>query len=188
MLLLIYKIVYAQLLNPASINLSMKIILYFFAIVSISYTSCAQAKYGVVKTQAFYREVAPGAMSADDRGNQQNIVDTVYSIFLEIKPIKTTVWKKAWVGSRSYKVLSTIMSTPHIAGMKKDSMEKIIISTQRKNQLLQLNLEKSMAEPIPAKFKTSVSPKAILLQGVQNGKTVYMSIKTMKQVRGQENE
>lgn len=157
-------------------------------IISFTVTSCAQGKYGVVKSQAYFRESAPGAVAVNEMGNQQYTVDTIYSVFIEAKPGNSPVWKKAWIGKNTYNVLSTIMATPHIAGMKQNADEDVILSASGSNQLIQLNLEKTIAERIPEKYQEQTTSKAILLEGVLKDKIVHLVISSMEPLRGRENQ
>ncbi len=166
----------------------MKLLSILFLVV-ITLSSCAQGKYGVVKTKAYYVVLAPGNVPVDDRGMAMNYADTVYSIFLESKPRNAPEWKTAWVNGKTYNVLSSVMATPYIAGMQANGEEQVTLSSAKTNQLIQLNLEKKGRQPMPVKYRKQAGRNRILIEGVQNDKKVYLTVDTVAQIRRlQENQ
>ncbi|WP_207493639.1 hypothetical protein [Aridibaculum aurantiacum] len=153
-----------------------------------SLSACAQTKYGVVKQHGFYRESIPGMIAVDDRGIEIRNIDTVYAVFLETKAGKASVWKRAWVNGEMYNVLTTVMATPFIVGMKYDNDEQVTLYAKEGNQLLQLNLERAGETAKPKNYKKQLASNKILLEGVRQQDTVYMVIDSLKHVRGKEHQ
>lgn len=163
----------------------MKKIIYAYSFIIMSLASCAQ--YGVVRSNAYYYEFMPGAIAVDDKGVEISAVDTIYSVFLETKKTDGPLWKTAWVNGKTYQVLSSIVTTPYIVGMRNDADEQVTLSAKPGNQLMQLNLEKTEASIYPSKYKSQLlQANTILLEGTRDDKKVYLVVKQPAHLRGKE--
>lgn len=155
------------------------------ALLLSSLISCAQGKYGVVQSYSYFYEFVPGTIAVDENGVQQRESDTIYSVFLETKADKNPLWKKAWANGKTYNVLTTVMATPYIVGSTNDTDEQVTLQAKPRNQLLQLNLEKTEAIPVPASYQDKVAD-GIILEGEYQEKKIHLLVSKPIHLQGKE--
>jgi len=136
--------------------------------------SCAQAKYGIKKVDAFFRENQPGNIRMDEQHNPINSgPDTVYSIYLETKDVAIK-WVGAWKNGKPYSIVSTaIDETPYQVGVDKLSNQNVILEPVAGNKLWQLQLEPTENKSKPP-VKTTTDE--IIIKGKAGKKTIIQRI------------
>ena len=136
----------------------------------IGAASCAQTKYGIRKADAFFSEHLPGNIRADSDGNPvYQPPDTIYTIYLETYG-DSIKWIAAWRNGQSFSVIATIVTgLPPEIGKNKQTKEKIVLMSEKGDELWLLQLNKSESSTKPP---VSAAEGAIILKGKSGNKTI----------------
>ena len=140
----------------------------------ISMDSCAQSKYGIRKTDAFFTERLPGNIPVDENGRSlYHGPDTINTVYLETRGASIK-WIAAWKDGRSFSIITlAIKNTPFEVGINKITNKKILLKPSPGNKLWLLELQKTeTSSKPPVKMKTG----GIILQGRSGGKIFIQRI------------
>jgi hypothetical protein len=144
----------------------------FFATVCL--TSIAQTKYNIKKVNAFYTVRMPGNIPVDDNGHPlRHYPDTAHVIYIETFKA-APVWKRAWINGKAFSVsLINTSSTAIEVGAINENGKMIKLIPQKGNKIAQLELSSSSQ---PTKQPKKTRKNEILLQGIFNKQTIYITI------------
>lgn len=144
----------------------------------MSLASCAQMNHGIIKAYGYSRPETRGTIPEQDRVKGP---DTLYIVLLETKPEATASWTWGQVGTKSFNVLSRVVSSPFMVGVLTNADDTAYVEAADGNKLWQLTLEKTRRPSVPA--QESSAPNEILLSGMENGKPINYRIKTIKSLK-----
>lgn len=151
-------------------------------LVSIALSSCAHAKFGIVKSYSFFETRYPGTIAVDDTGKSLTGPYTVYSAFLEVKSGFKPNFSTAYINGKKYQVLTALAKSPLIVGTQHNSENKIVLRTNKETELWQITFE----EPINAiqqGGKEQSKANAIIIQGIYKNQKVSYTLQNPVQLQ-----
>lgn len=145
-----------------------------YSLLTASLYACAQSRYSIKNSYAFYKVHLPGNIAVDEHGNEIPATDTLYFVYVETST-ELIQWNVAWKNDKTYSILSHLADTNFIdAGSDKITNERMIIHASPGNKLWQLRLI-----PTDNKISTPIKilPGEILIKGTYNAKIILKKIK-----------
>lgn len=146
--------------------------------------ACAQVKITVVNSSAFYMIPSPGTIAVDEKGNELPPPrDSVFYLYVETKG-SNIQWERAWKDGRSFSVLPVAVNQQRVqVGTDAMKNRNIQLSPASGNTLWQIELSDDLQRNKPPK---TVTPHEILLKGIEAGRPVYVTIKSLTQIASPE--
>ena len=160
----------------AKIRFSLKLCIL---LLGVSFGSCAQTKSGIVKAHAYMQLNMPGTIPV---GDEHKGPDTLYRVYIESRVDKKFIWSAAYIGSKTYNIVSYKATPPVNVGNLSSTGEAGIVTTKKGNTLWQLNLELTSSKSHYSKNISGLKNEVILKFGTKK-KINFYKIKPIQELQ-----